>query len=120
MEESLLAAAFEKHITSNEKVIKMMLIYLKDGSKTNLVLNVLLLSDVVLWKSKFLILLLDALSNFTENFEDNRLLFSGNAMMSIALTADLLTKIANGKKRFQDECTCMKTEILHLGKIFNE
>lgn len=96
-----------------------MLVYLQDGSKTNLVLNVLLLADVVLWNSNYLEELLGELSNFVNDFDDNRLLFSSNAMLSIALTADLLTKIGNGKKKFQDECLALKEEVLHLGMIFN-
>jgi hypothetical protein len=40
-------------------------------------------------------------------------------MMSIALTADLLTKIASGRRRFLDECTNLKNDILALGKVFN-
>ena len=40
-------------------------------------------------------------------------------MMSIALTADLLTNIAR-RKRFADECFSMKEQLLSLGKIYNE
>lgn len=50
MQKSLLLGAFEKAIFSDDKVIMRMLGYLEDGSKTNFVMNVLLLSDVVLWK----------------------------------------------------------------------
>ena len=45
--------AFEQYIFTDEQVIKRMLVYLEDGSKTNFVLIVLLLSDVVLWKQKY-------------------------------------------------------------------
>lgn len=68
-----------------------MLVYLEDGSKTNYILNVLLLSDVTLWKIKYLKELITMLENFSgEKYDTNRLLLSYNPMMSIALTADLL------------------------------
>ena len=35
-----------------------------------------------------------------ESFDENRLLLSNNPLMSITLTADLLTKIAKSKRRF--------------------
>jgi hypothetical protein len=36
----------------------------------------------------------------SETFENNRLLLSYNPMLSIALSADLLTKIAKSRRRF--------------------
>ena len=54
MKGALLAGAFPKAIFMSENVIKQMLTYLEDGSKTNYLLNVLLLSEVTLWKNKFL------------------------------------------------------------------
>ena len=39
--------------------------------------------------------------------------------MSIALTADILTKIAKSRRRFQDKCTNLKDATLALGKVFN-
>lgn len=37
-----------------------------------------------------------------ESYDKNRLMLSYNPMMSIALSADLLTKIGNGRRRFKD------------------
>jgi len=54
MKGALLAGAFPKSIFSSEDVILKMLVYLEDGSKTNYILNVLLLSDVTLWKNRYL------------------------------------------------------------------
>lgn len=120
MQRALLMGAFDKQTFIKDKVIKQMLLYLEDGSKTNYILNVLLLSDVTLWKNKFLKELVKMFRNFaSETYENNRLLLSYNPMMSIALTADLLTKIAMGRRRFLDECTNLKNDILALGKVFN-
>ena len=80
----------------------------------------MLLSDVSNWKNKFLKELLDMLENFTkETFDKNRLLLSYNPMMSIALTADLLTAISNNRSRFAARCKNLKQDLLQLGKVFN-
>lgn len=55
----------------------------------------------------------------SEPFETNRLLLSYNPMMSIALSSDLLTKIGNKRRRFNDDCLNLKQRILDLGKVFN-
>ena len=55
----------------------------------------------------------------TETYENNRLLLSYNPMMSIALSADLLTKIAISRRRYTDQCLNLKNDILALGKVFN-
>jgi hypothetical protein len=94
MKGALLQGAFPKKIFQDEKVIVEIMVYLDDGSKTNNILNVLMLAEVTLWKNKFIGELIDKFDNFLEPYEDNRLLLSYNPMMSIALTADLLTKIA--------------------------
>ena len=55
----------------------------------------------------------------SESFENNRLILSYNPLMSIALTADLLEKIAVSRIRFRDQCLDLKKEILELGKVYN-
>ena len=55
----------------------------------------------------------------SEPFESNRLLLSYNPMMSIALSSDLLTKIGDKRRRFNDDCLSLKKSILDLGKVFN-
>jgi hypothetical protein len=54
MKGALLSGAFPKEIFMSEDVILKMLIYLEDGSKTNYILNVLLLSEVTQWRNKYL------------------------------------------------------------------
>lgn len=120
MKGALLAGAFPKSIFMAESVIMQMLVYLEDGSKTNYLLNVLLLSEVTLWKNRFLQELIEIIDNFaSEPYETNRLLLSYNPIMSIALTADLLTKIAVSRRRYTDQCLNLKNDILSLGKVFN-
>lgn len=94
--------------------------YFEDGSKTNFILNVLLLSDISAWKIRHLQDLLEMIENFVEeSYETNRLLLSYNPLLSIALSADILTKIAFSRRRFQDQCLRLKDDILQLGKVFN-
>ena len=91
-----------------------------DGSKTNFILNVLLLLDISQWKIKSLDKLVEKFENYLEgSIQDNRLLLSYNPMMSIALSADLLTNIAK-RKRFTDRCEGIKADLLELGRIYNE
>jgi hypothetical protein len=54
-----------------------------------------------------------------DSFEENRLLLSNNPLMSLALSAELLSLIAASRKRFENECNALKDELLELGKMFN-
>ena len=121
IENSLLSSAFEQNDLLDQNVIvAMLLLFEKDGSKTNFFLNVLLLLDISLWKIKYLDKLIEMFNNYvSEPYNTNRLLLSYNPMMSIALTADLLTNIAR-RKRFADQCRSMTEELLELGRIYNE
>lgn len=101
MQQALLMGAFDPCVFKNDEVIKWMMIFLEEGNKTNYILNVLMLSDVTLWKNLHINKLVEMFNNFTEeSFDENRLLLSNNPLMSITLTADLLTKIAKSKRRF--------------------
>lgn len=51
MKKALLMGAFDPNVFKDDKVIEMMLVFLDEGNKTNFVLNVLMLSDVTLWKN---------------------------------------------------------------------
>ena len=42
-----------------------------------------------------------------------------NPLMVIALTSELLIKIANNKKRFENQCNNLKAEVMELGKQYN-
>ena len=52
---------------TNAKVVSTMLAFFNDdGSKTNFILNVLILTDIAQWKQKFLEQLLEIFSGYTE------------------------------------------------------
>ena len=98
-------------------VVHTMLSFFKeDGSKTNFILNVLLLTDITLWKTHYLEELIEI---FEEYLEGNQLLLSYNPLMSIALTCDLLTKIGKSRKMFHDRCNDMLEVLLSLGEIYS-
>jgi hypothetical protein len=60
----------------------------EDGSKTNFILNILLLTGIDVWRNKNLKQLIDMFENFTDdNYLNNRLILSYNPLMSIAITA---------------------------------
>lgn len=58
--------AFDDSIFKNDDVIQNMLKFLEDGNKTNYILNVLLLSNVTLWKNDQILELVEMFQNFTE------------------------------------------------------
>ena len=52
---------------TNAKVVSTMLAFFNDdGSKTNFILNVLILTDIAQWKQRFLEQLLHIFSEYTE------------------------------------------------------
>lgn len=109
--------AFDKQMYTDPMVVQTMLAFFKDdGSKTNFILNVLLLTDITLWKTHYLEELIDI---FEEYLEGNQLLLSYNPLMSIALTCDLLTKIGAQRKMFRDRCNDMLDVLLSLGEIYS-
>ena len=64
-------------------------------------------------------MLIEMFRNFTEaGFEENRLLLSSNPLMCMALSAEILTQIANARQKFFNECNGLKSSILELGKIY--
>ena len=82
-------------------------------------MNTLILVDISLWKNRHLVMLIEMFVNFVEGkVDDNRLLLCHNPLMNIALSAELLTKIANSREKFKNECTGLKEQILDLGKTY--
>lgn len=118
--EALCQGAFEKQSFKQPEVVEKILEYMKIGSKTNFLLNTLLLIDVFEWKNKYLQKLIAMFEDFIEDdYEDNRLLLSYNPMMSIALSAELLGEIGKQRKRFANQCRGLREQLLELGKVYN-
>jgi len=93
--------AFDKQIFKKSEVVEKILEFMKIGSKTNFLLNTLLLTDTSEWKTKYLQKLIAMFQDLIEDdYEENRLLLSYNPLMSIALSAELLGKIGSSRKRF--------------------
>ena len=119
MRDALQMQAFDKGMYTNMQVVRAMLTFFKnDGSKTNFILNVILLTDISGWKPNLLEELLDIFSTYNEE-ESKVLLLSYNPLMTIALTCDLLVKIGKAKKMFRDRCTEMLDDLLALGGIYS-
>jgi hypothetical protein len=76
---------------------------MKNGSKTNLILNVLLLIDIGVWSFDDTAELINSIEELLggENL-DNKLLLSNNPLMSIALSSELLSNIGNAKERYKE------------------
>lgn len=86
----------------------------------NGLLNILVLIDIKVWTSNNIGQLIEIFNNLIdEDYEDNLLLLSFNPIMTIALTAELLTMVGESKKQFENQCNDMKEAILELGQTFN-
>ena len=74
---------------------------LKDGYRTNFIMNVMSLIDISVWKNKYLKDLIDIINDYVEeNYDKNSLLLSPNPLMSIALASELLSKVASERRKF--------------------
>jgi hypothetical protein len=105
MRSALILAAFDKMLFREDAVINEILTILKRGYSTNYILNILSLIDISVWRSVKLKSLIEILNTYVvDSFNKNRLLMSSNPLLSIALTCELLTKIANARKKYESEC----------------
>ena len=90
------------------------------GMNTNILLNILVLIDISVWSKENIEKLLDKFDGYVgENYDTNKLMLSNNPLLSLALTAELLSQIAVAKKKFTSRCNDLQDEILTLGKIYN-
>ena len=100
----MLQNAFEVQDISDDEVVDSILKYFEDqASMNNFYLNVLVLAQVTSWRNIKLKHLLDLFDNYIDGCADYKtanLLLSYNPLLSIALTADLLTQIGKAKKSY--------------------
>lgn len=79
-------------------------------------LNILRLIDLGLWKNKHLKDLITVLDSYgQDSYEQNKLLLSYNPLMTISLSAEILTKIGKSRKKLENQCMRIKKELLTLG-----
>ena len=117
LQEALNAQAFERSYFREPMIVtKLLKIFQEDCAKTNLVLNVFLLTDISLWRPNFLEDLLDVFDKYLEGYQ---LLLSNNPLMSIALTCDLVVKIGVSRKMFKDRCNETLETLLTLGMQYS-
>lgn len=97
-------------------VIQQILKIFKRGSRSELLLNVMLFSDFSRWEQANLRILLDMLKEIvSEEHEQNRILLCYNPILAIALASEFLNKIGENKNIFRHECNIVKTSLLELG-----
>jgi hypothetical protein len=87
---ALIAGAFEKSLFLDKEVIEVLIKELMEGTSTNYILNVLLLTDISVWKNNEMQTLINTLEGFAGGYDDNKLILSYNPMMTIALSAEIL------------------------------
>lgn len=105
LQKALILAAFDKMIFREDSVISQILDILNQGYRTSFLLNIVILIDISVWKNKHLKELVEIINDYVEeNYDKNRLLLSPNPLMSIALAAEILNKVANSRRKFENEC----------------
>lgn len=105
LQKALLLSAFDKLIFRDDTVIEHILTILKEGYRTNFLMNILTLIDISVWKNKPLKDLLEIFNDYVEEYYDkNLLLLSPNPLMSIALAAEILFKIGDSRRKFSNQC----------------
>jgi hypothetical protein len=105
MRNALLLAAFDKMLFREEDIIHELLTILKRGYSTNFILNIISLIDISVWKNKRLKSLIEIINEYVDDkYGMNRLLLSPNPLMSITLACEILTKIADARRKFESEC----------------
>ena len=77
--------------------------------RSELILNVLLFSDLSRWEQTHLRTLLGMLAEMVnEEIEQNRILLAYNPILTIALSAEFLDKISSSKNIFRHQCNIVK------------
>lgn len=110
LQKALLLSAFDKMIFREDNVINEILSVLKEGYRTNFMMNIITLIDISVWKNKHLKDLIDIINEYVEeNYDKNRLLLSSNPIMSIALAAEILNNIADARRKYENECSKIKS-----------
>ena len=113
-------SAFDKIIFREEAVINKILEILKQGYRTNFLMNVLTLIDISVWKNKYMKEIIDIVNDYVDQtYDKNTLLLSPNPLMSIALASELLNNISMSRKKFENECTRIQTDVLELGRMYS-
>lgn len=120
LQNALLMAAFDKMIFREEIVIDQILEVLKQGYRTNFLMNVLTLIDISVWKNKHMKDLIDIINDYVdESYDKNRLLLSPNPLMSIALASELLNNVGKNRRKFENECQRIQARLLELGRMYS-
>lgn len=120
LQKALILGAFDKQTFKDEEIINQILEILRDGYRTNFLMNILTLIDISLWKNKHLKDLIDIINDYVEeSYDKNRLLLSPNPIMTIALAAEILGKIKKARRKFDNECNMISTELQELGRIYS-
>ena len=114
-------AAFDKNIFREETIINEILQILREGYRTNFLMNILSLVDISVWKNKYLKELIDIINEYAEDpYDKNKLLLSPNPLMTIALACEILGTIIRERKKFDNECLKIQTMLFQLGKMYTK
>ena len=113
LKKALNMVAFDKSIFREEKIVSQILNVLREGYRTNFLMNILVLVDISVWKNKYLKELIDVINEYVEEpYDKNKLLLSPNPLMTISLACEILDTIIEVRRRFDNECKRIKDDLL--------
>lgn len=107
---------------NKEEIIKEILKIFEQGSKTELILNILIYTEFHHWEQKHLkVFVKNIKSILISSHENNRILLCYNPILSIALSCEFLSKVGDACNIFEEECKVLIKEMLRLGRkiIYN-
>jgi len=109
LKQSLRNSIFGSHIMIEKEIIDEIFSLFKKRCRSELILNVLLFSDLSRWQQTNLRSLLSMIAEIvTEEIEQNRILLAYNPILTIALCAEFLGKISFSKNIFRHQCNIVK------------
>lgn len=119
LQTALTLNAFGYMIFRETEVMNKIIYILKEGHRTNFLLNVLCLSDIAIFKIKHIHQLIQVLHDYIhQKYEKNSLLLCSNPMLAICLAAELTDKIHKTRRLFANDCKMIKGELMKLGNMY--
>lgn len=94
LQSALTLNAFDYFIFREKQVMNKIISILRDGHRTNFLLNVLCLSDIAIFKIKHIQSLIEVLREYIHSsYDKNSLLLCSNPLLAICLATELIDKI---------------------------
>ena len=99
-----------------DEMVEKILEILKQGTKTEIVLNMFIYADFSRWKQDYIKEFIEFIKQFVESKEPNLMYKCYNPILTICLSCEFLTKIGNAIAFFKNEVNNLISQLLTLGE----